>query len=325
MSPFYDATTVTSTGTHTYTANFSKDYCIGSVPHGGYVTSCFMRVAQLHFATTLAKQNQPHTMSMHLEFLRRTSIGPAQFNVRDVKIGRGTSIIHVTLFQDGGDREEVAAYITNSNLATEKGTSFPTGWKLEPAAPPADVSALKAGTDDAWKEQKSMPFAIFRRASQHVNFYFPRQGQRMRSLADQWMCFSNGERFTNSSLGYVSDMFPQILESYRTGSDPYAVEPLRDAEEINKLAAQQKGFSSAWYPTLLLNLDVKKLLPEEGVEFLFLRVRAKQIKNGRYDLEVIIMDDAGDIVALSHHICMIMSSERNLQARSKSAKPANKL
>ncbi|KAG9980483.1 hypothetical protein KCU78_g21675, partial [Aureobasidium melanogenum] len=135
----------------------------------------------------------------------------------------------------------------------------------------------------------------------------------------------NGERFTNSSLGYVSDMFPQILESYRTGSDPYAVEPLRDPEEINKLAAQQKGFSSAWYPTLLLNLDVKKLLPEEGVEFLFLRVRAKQIKNGRYDLEVIIMDDTGDIVALSHHICMIMSAERNLQARSNSAKPANKL
>ncbi|KAH0399133.1 hypothetical protein KCU89_g6524, partial [Aureobasidium melanogenum] len=184
MAPFYDATTVTSTGTHTYTANFPKDYCIGSVPHGGYITSCFMRVAELHFATTLAKQNQPHIMSMHLEFLRRTSIGPAQFNVRDVKLGRGTSIIHVTLFQDGGDREEVAAYITNSNLATEKGTSFPTGWKLEPAAPPTDVSALKAGTDDAWKEQKSMPFAIFRRASQHVNFYFPRQGQRMRSLAD---------------------------------------------------------------------------------------------------------------------------------------------
>lgn len=284
-----------------------------------------MRVAQLHFETTLAKQNQPHTMSMHLEFLRRTSIGPAIFKVKDVKLGKGTSVIHVTLYQDSGKREEVVAYITNTNLAAETGVTFPTGWTLQPAPPPANITALKSGTDQAWQEQKSMPFAIFRRASQHVNFYFPKQGQRMRSLADQWMCFSNGEKFTNSSIGYVCDMFPQILESYRTGSDPYAVEAPRTADEINQLAKEQRGFASAWYPTLLLNLDIKKALPEEGVEFLFLRVRAKQIKNGRYDLEIVILDETGDIVALSHHVCMVLSAERNLAARSNKEGSTSKL
>lgn len=76
-----------------------------------------------------------------------------------------------------------------------------------------------------------------------------------------------------------------------------------------------KTAQAYWYPTLLLNLEVKKALPEEGVEWLFLRVRAKQIKNGRMDLEVIVLDGDGDLVLLSHHVCFILGAERNLAAR----------
>ena len=66
---------------------------------------------------------------------------------------------------------------------------------------------------------------------------------------------------------------------------------------------------------MLLNLDFKKLIPDEGLEWLFVRVAAKQIKNGRMDLEVIIMDAEGDIVALSHHVALAISSDRNLAER----------
>ena len=79
------------------------------MPHGGFVTSCFQQVATLHFKTTLARQDQPHTMSMHLSFLRRTEVGPAVFKVLDVKLGARTSIVHITLSQQ--DREEVVAYV----------------------------------------------------------------------------------------------------------------------------------------------------------------------------------------------------------------------
>jgi hypothetical protein len=53
-----------------------------------------------------------------------------------------------------------------------------------------------------------------------------------------------------------------------------------------------------WYPTVLLNLDIKKSLPEIGVEWLFARVVTKSIKNGRMDLEIVILDEGGEIVAL---------------------------
>ena len=125
----------------------------------------------------------------------------------------------------------------------------------------------------------------------------------------------NGDHFTDTSLGMVADMFPMIPEVMRSESDPYSVATEREGR-------QKAGPKSAfWYPTLLLNLDVKKALPKEGVRWLFVRTRAKVVSNGRYDLEVVIMDERGEVVALSHHVCMVLSSERNLAKRGQKKGP----
>jgi len=263
-----------------------------------------MRALSLHYNTTLKAQNQPHTITVHLEFLRRTSVGPAKFVVRDVKRGRQTSICHVTLIQE--DREEVVGYFTNTNLETEKGPSFETGWTLHPPTRPVDLQALKRGDDKEWTQQAEMPFANFRKASQRVKWFFPRQGQPLKSVSDEWLTFTTGERFTQESLGFLCDMFPQVVENYHH-DDPYTV---------SKRSGKSKPPAAMyWSPTLLLNLDVKKALPKEGVEFLFIRAQTKKIQNGRIDLEIIIMDEEGDVVALSHHVTLVLGTERNLAKR----------
>lgn len=239
--------------------------------------------------------------------------------MRDVKLGRQTSIIHVSLsqptskgakppFTSAEMREEVVGYITNSNITTENGITLKTDFELLPPPPPVNISKLSQGTDENWALQSAMPFASFRKASQKVKFHFPRHGQVMRSIGDEWVCFTNRDKFTNEALGYVSDMFPMPVEQFRDQANPYDISTPPDLTT--------KKPARFWYPTLLLNLDIKKALPEEGVEWLFVRVRTKQIKNGRMDLEVIIMDESGDIVALSHHVTLILDSSRNTAARS---------
>lgn len=283
------------------------------------MTSTFQQVASLHFQTTLSKQNQPHTMAMHLSFLRRTETGPATFTVTDAKLGRATSTIHVTLSQSG--REEVVAYITNTNLSTESGATFLTEWRLEPPPPKTtSIANLKAGKDPLWAEPPAQPFSEFRKAVQQVRFFFPRAGQHFPSLADQWTTLVSGERLTNNHLGFIVDTFPQIIENYRfigAGKDPYSVDKSKQPSEKEMLTAEAAGREKGpfWYPTVLLNLDVKKLLPEDGVEGLFVRTRAKEITNGRYDLEIVVLDEGGDLVAISHHVVMIVSAARNLAKR----------
>lgn len=295
------------------------------------MTATFQRVAALHFATTLAKQNQPDLITLHLDFLRRTSTGKTLFTVKDVKLGRQTSVLHITLTQ--GSREEVLGYITHSNIATETGVSFETGYKLDPPPPVADLTSLRRcvqqgateeGSDPNWRLDTHPPFADFRKAFNKIHTFFPRGGQAMPSLADEWITFRSGEKWTNYSLGYICDMWPQVVEQHRISE--------HQSSTANSLVAAKnekkdtKGSSDNdnlllgrmfWYPTLLLNMDVKKRLPEGGVDFLFARVRAKQIKNGRYDLEVVVCDEQGEIVALSHHVALAVSAARNLSSRRK--------
>lgn len=313
---FPQATAVQAIDPHTYQANFQDNWCIGTVPHGGYVTSVFQTVVRKHFDTTLRKQNQPHTLALHLDFLRRTQTGPATFVVKDVKLGRQTSIVHVTLSQD--DREEVVGYITNSNLRTESGVSFPTHWSLHPKPlPVADFSALEAGRDPHWGERKEWPFSDFRKATENIRSWFPRAGQVSNSCLDMWYTFSDpSTRFTTESLGFVCDTFPQIIEAFVLGYDPYAV-ALEEKYSGDEQRKMMKGEARMWYPTLLLNLDVKKALPEDGVRWLGVRLQAKKIENGRYDLEVLAFDEGGDLVAISNHVCLAVSSARNTAARRK--------
>jgi acyl-coenzyme A thioesterase PaaI-like protein len=225
-----------------------------------------------------------------VEFLRRTQAGPAIFTVDEVKLGRQTSVVHVNMQQDG--RQEIVAYVTNSNMDTESGVSYDTEYKLSPPMASVDLSKLEKDEDPTWRRQPEMPHANFRKATTKVKFHFPRQGQPAPSTADEWLCFSDGSNFTDSSIAFVADMFPLLIESFK-----------------------DKETGPFWYPTLLLNLDVKKPLPPEGVKWLRIRVEMKKVSKGRMDLEVFVHDAEGDLVALSHHVGLVVDASRNTAAR----------
>ncbi|TGJ78421.1 hypothetical protein E0Z10_g10347 [Xylaria hypoxylon] len=309
---FAKATEVKATSSHVYTAHFPTEWCIGSVTHGGVVTATLLRVAATHFSTTLAKQNQPHTITLHAEFLRRTHAGPATFTVTDKKLGRQMSTIHISLTQDG--REEVVAYLTNTNMIGESGLTLQTGWSPNPPlpAPPTDFAKLAAEGEDAnWVVLKDLPFPKLRKAVSRIKMHVPRNGQVQLNVIDEWVQFESSERFPMEGIGFVSDMWPQMMEGM--------VRRQQEAVGTKPPAKTGDGESDwLWYPTLTLNLDIKKVLPPEGVEWLHVRVHSKHIKNGRYDYEVVIFDDTGDMVALSHHVAMVMEGSRNTAKRGES-------
>lgn len=110
-------------------------------------------------------------------------------------------------------------------------------------------------------------------------------------------------------------MAPDLLELLDASRKGGAAAKTAEAEKIKAYSGLG---TSMWFPTIVMNLEVKKALPEEGVEWLAVRATSKQIKDGRFDFDVTIRDVDGDLVALSHHSSMILSMERN-QAKSKSS------
>ncbi|GKZ83641.1 hypothetical protein AnigIFM56816_008736 [Aspergillus niger] len=348
-SAFESAIKVTPLSSHRYSAHLRDEWCIGAVPHGGYTTSILYRLALVHFAHThpaLYKNNPATPIAMQLSFLRRTATGPAVLKVQDTKLGRRTSTLHVMLLQkpDSGKRKQsqpstttttttttgteaededlevkVAGYITVSPADAEEGLSATTGWKISSPAPAAgsngdgsvNLGALgRTGRDGAWGKFEP-EHSKFRKATGQTEFYVPvelseKERKERKMNAEQWARFRPGgdvnARWTNEALVYLTDMFPTALAGFDNA-----------AEE----AAVGGGKGLFWFPTVTLNIDLKTRLPEEGVEWLYSRVYTKKVRDGRTDLDVTVVDDKGDVVALSTQVGLVLSASRNIGSRAK--------
>ncbi|KAJ9160711.1 Thioesterase family protein [Coniochaeta hoffmannii] len=306
--PLAKAIEATPLDSHTYAVNLQQCFCIGTVPNGGYSATTLLQAAHLH----LSPRKQPDTVTVHFEFVNPTEVGPAIIVVEEVKLGRTLSVLHVTLYQrgllshspwitPGTSRKEIVAYVTNGNIASEQGVSVPTSFLplTPPTSPVVNLSLLPAGKDPVWHRMPlpEGPFGKIR-SLENMEYFVPRAGQPQPDRIDLWMRLASGGRFTNAALAYVVDAWPYIIEQYRP-KNPGEKEPY--------------GYDQAfWYPTVALNIEVKKALPPGGVEWLFIRERAKMVRNGRFDIEVVVLDAEGELVALASHVAMIVDSARNL-------------
>lgn len=73
--------------------------------------------------------------------------------------------------------------------------------------------------------------------------------------------------------------------------------------------AEVRG-GGVWFATVALNVEAKAALPEEGVEWLAVRVTSKQIRDGRWDMEVSVRDARdGTLLALSPQVGVVRSGE----------------
>ncbi|GAB1313759.1 Thioesterase domain-containing protein [Madurella fahalii] len=329
--PFGEAIKTQKLGSHTYSVTLVDSFCIGTVPNGGYVASCLLEAARLHLAPT----GQKDVLNAHFQFLNRTETGSAVIIIEDVKLGRQLSTLHATLYQrallpeapwitHGSTRKEIVAYLTMADLSKETGISLPIpafGLQYPLAPPPTpDFAALKEDRDPNWTQLKFPPGSPlgYARCLQNCVYYAPKRGQPIRSIIDKWVRLASGEKFTASSLGYVSDCWPYVVEAHRPSK--------REAEERRRGGDPVPFAPGArfWYPTVVLNLELKKPLPEAGLEWLQLRIQSKQVKNGRLDLEILVLDEMGELVALSNHVNLILGSERNTAERSKTNETAHK-
>lgn len=281
----------------------------------------------------LAERGQSHTLTAHFEFLNRASTGPGIITVEELKLGRQTSTLLLTLWQGDGLLSEapwvtnsktqrtVIALATQTNLEKATGFSAPTGWavtdaKFHPAKPDLD-SLLKNGGDQILVEAPipKGSDAILNSLKQW-HMFIPRNGSLSPGTLDMWMCLRSGEPITQATLPFVADGFPYSLLDF-------LVSPQFNEDKKKRLQSTDADPEpDLWMPTIAMNLDTKKLLPENGVKWLNTRATGKAIKNGNLDIELVVRDEDGEIVALSQQVLLILTMARNM---ARSTKPKSSL
>lgn len=195
-----------------------------------------------------------------------------------------------------------------------------TRWTPWPPSKPVRTSELESNSSPDWLRYKVRyhPDEFFRVQS-CLTFYFPVSAPNP-AISEQWIEPAEPlSSFTNEHLGMLIDIWTPMMESFRP-------ESLQGHDGTIKIAREQKAGTSAtadaafkagwtspyYYPTLSVNLEIKKVLPQEGVRWLYVRASTKQIQQGKMDVEVLILDDQGDLVALSHQVVLVVDTGARL-------------
>lgn len=268
----------------------------------------------------LSSRGHSDIFTAHFEFPSSTAIGPAIVVIEDVKLSQQLSRLHLTLWQGGllsqapwltpsVSRRNVFAYTIHTNLRALKGITMPTGYEVASAAalpsPPNFEKLIANHVDDGWEKSKMPSFASRWRSLHNWAFYMPRGEPITPGVLDMWIRLESGERITQGALAYVVDSFPYNLHTFLVAPE------LPKLTKVSRDTPREDQRTNLIFPTLVMDLEVKTALPEVGVEWLAVRVMSKQIKNGAFDLDVLVRDVDGGIVALSHQVALIFPLGKN--------------
>jgi hypothetical protein len=209
-------------GQHIYQGEVSGDFCYASAheaptAHGGFIGSIILQAIKQHFSDSYPKLNQPDTFTVQFRFLEASNAGPISIDIKDVRMGKNTSTVHFTASQNS--IVKIVGYATQFNAWARINTGFSYACPplLSPLPPVVDFTKLANNTDPNWVVHSTPYYPAHRVKSQtQCRFALPRHGMPSGTVSDGWIApIQPGERFTNVSLGWLADQWPQGVPDYK--------------------------------------------------------------------------------------------------------------
>lgn len=321
--PFDESFLVFQSDSHTYEITVHSDHASGAALFGGSMYAIALKAIQTHFSTTLKTLNQPHTAYSQIEFLRPAVPGRVVCTIGDVKTGKQFTVTHISIEQAG--KKVMVGHATNTNLLRQSLKFVNIQPPLEPVSPPINVERVYDGTDPNWilYRRRYFPGAVLKSWT-YLDKALPMAGPPDLRFTNNWLRPANpNAHITNDWLGFIADSWIRMGENYIPGS-PYsnadmvatAKKQLDDGwyrrewnEDFDETYAGS-GYAGAYrWPTMNMSMEIRKLLPEEGVEWVFLRAEIKMMKDGRTTTEIVIRDADMDVIAISHQVGLILPNQ----------------
>ncbi|KAF7189005.1 hypothetical protein HII31_09669 [Pseudocercospora fuligena] len=333
---FDEATPIERINSHEYQTKVDVEYNYGSSAHGGFLVALVWKTIKMHYQTTLKDRHQPDTTSFHLEFLRPTTTGPVSIHIKDVRLGKATSVVHATMIQGG--TEKCVAYATNSGPKASQGTisNAMGGPKMWPPAHPISFSKVLSGTDPNWIRYdvprlpdnpdhalSNIVYALQRPGS--VDYSDP----AWLNTVTLWISPRiPEEKWHTEQLGIVFDSSVPPLENWygtQEGAQNYITMPsavARNEKEGKSSYDHPPWDTRRFYPTVSMTIEVKRQLPAEGEKWLCLRQNTKECVEGRFDMDATVWDVEGKLIAVSQSFWYVVEPPREGKQKSASGRMA---
>ncbi|KAH8799704.1 thioesterase-like superfamily-domain-containing protein [Xylogone sp. PMI_703] len=290
-----------------FEATVPWDWCGGTHAHGGYINSLLMSTARTYFLSKYASQPQPDPINIHVQYILPVEIGKVRLLVDELSIKKRYSVVQISLQKQHPKslkfQTHVLVIVTQGNLATEQGQTISIPPMISKSEIPDRRTACEEFILPTWLK-KLLPvannFRTFKRTGGKSRF-LSRKGLNVKDFWTRWA--DETQKFDLISLGIVCDNFFSAPTNFYD-----------DLEDLKQYV----------YPTTCISIEVKK--DPGNAAWLFVEVVSNQIKNGRFDQEVHVFDEEGDLVALSKHVSTAIDLKwRNPKNVTQSASSTSKL
>ncbi|KAI4861979.1 thioesterase family protein [Hypoxylon rubiginosum] len=277
-----DQINLKQTSSHTYTISHYNDWTVGH---------------------SMCKRQNPDVYTLHLEFVRACEVSDSVITIADLKVGATTSTLQLQLSQK--NKTKVVALVTSTNF--DKTAQEPDEHWI-PARLTSEV----------------LPF------SRRMLFLKPRD-RPPDGVNDAWNSFVGKERIRNSYLPLMADCFPSMSDTlFRNGS---LFDANRSFDRMKEWAQEHPGVPCELYNSqedvlratifnnnITLDIEFKRRLAKESVQWTFTRVTTRLLDAGRMDVDIVICGPKMEILCLARQAILVLEAKRKFGARKE--KPA---
>lgn len=242
-----------------------------------------------------------------------------------MKIGAATSTFQLQLSQN--KQIKVVALATSTNFEKSVGPSVPCLWAhLPPPAPVPNFDRVLAyEPEDNWIPARLKGEVV--PLTGRMLILYPRGGYPVDGICDAWNGFMGGERMDASYLALMTDVVPSMSDTLLRNCGMYDAHNLhRRAERwaennpgvpaviTNSIAEAMQA--STLNSTIILDIEFKRRIPEEGLPFIFCRTTTKMLQDGRMDLDVTICNEDMELLCTSRQLMLVLEAHRKFRGGS---------
>lgn len=263
-----------------------------SVSHGGLIASLLTRTATDYAARKMANPRFiPASSQFH--FHSPTLYGEVSIEVQEIKLGKRFGILRARLLQQA-DQTKPAQLKLEATVTVED----PATWKANASTnlPTTTASHYK----EIWNRSEGV-----RIPAKAIGAPFYKFKPRM------VFTFRPGSQLEFGGGQVAPDLGPSVIEAWHRGDENWTVHHLPFvADHIGPVLHNYEKGRQLRQMTQSMSVDVVREPPIEGWEWLFLRHEMVTCENGRLWVDVIILDENKDIVAIARHQCAARPLEK---------------
>ncbi|KAE9366745.1 hypothetical protein N431DRAFT_548499 [Stipitochalara longipes BDJ] len=287
--------------TNIFTANIAWDWCGEYGAWGGYIAALLCQTARTYLTLTRlsSKPAQPDPINSHFQLFYPNTPGPVRLTASLLKPGSRISVVKIELqktvppnIPSQGEiiyRTCALGIITMSNISLETGLTLRT----EPSVPKEEIPNRETECEQWTLENDPIMEEIYLRAPVNDKLTtWVVKGSQNDGVTDRfgssvmrtWSCRPGMQEFDILSIVALCDWSQAAPSNFSP-----------------KHADLKAG---VLYATMSMTTEIKKV--PKGAKWLYMRARVNVIKNGRFDMEVHIVDEGGELVAICKHAAVVV-------------------